>query len=358
MADQIPPTAVSLIDYQQLANEKLDRPSLAYLEGGAADQHSSEANIKAWASATIWPRVMTQARGATTQTSLLGLKLDSPLMIAPTAYHRLFHEQGELATATAASALNTPYIVSTQASTPLEEIAAQAAGSPLWFQLYIQHDREFTADLVLRAKRAGFQALVLTVDAPVNGIRNHEQRAGFQLPPGISSVNLHGMRPAPSMSHALDPRLLSSLPNWQDIAWLKELSGLPVIIKGILHPQDALLAMEHGADAIIVSNHGGRTLDLLPPTKTALPLVAQAIDKQIPILVDGGIRRGTDVLQAIALGADAVLLGRPILHGLSVAGATGVAHVLRLLQHELEVAMLLTGCRSLTEASSVINTPN
>lgn len=358
MPDQIPADAVSLADYERLSQERIDAASLAYLQGGAADQKTLAANTDSWGNAQLWPRVLGELNNANTTTSVLGMNMDSPVMIAPTAYHRLFHPQGELATAAAASALNIPFIVSTQASTPIEDIAAQAGGSPLWFQLYIQHDRDFTAQLVKRAESAGYQALVLTVNAPINGIRNHEQRTGFQLPAGVEAVNLRGMRPAPAMNHALDSNFTAKLPTWKDIAWLKSISSLPVIIKGILHPQDALLAMEHGADAIIVSNHGGRTLDLLPPTKTALPLVAKAIGKQIPILVDGGIRRGTDVLQAIALGADAVLLGRPILHGLSVAGATGVAHVLRLIQHELEVAMLLTGCKDLTDAPSVLITPN
>ncbi|MGJ8671324.1 alpha-hydroxy acid oxidase [Rubritalea sp.] len=350
MLSPIPHDAVSLADYQRLSNQILDSSSLAYLNGGAADQHTLTANSKAWSSAQLWPRVLSDKHATDTKVTLFGNQYESPVLIAPTAYHKLFHPEGELATAAAAAALNIPFIVSTQASSGIEEIAACAPGAPQWFQLYIQHDREFTARLVERATSANYQAIVLTVDAPINGIRNAEQRAGFKLPQGVEAINLRGMRTPPAPCSALDPHFTAGLPSWKDIAWLKSLTHLPIILKGILHPLDAQLAIDHGADAIIVSNHGGRTLDQVPSTQNALPHIAKQVNGQLPILVDGGIRRGTDVLHALALGADAVLIGRPIIHGLSVAGATGVAHVLKLIQHELEVAMLLGACTRLADA--------
>ena len=231
---------------------------------------------------------------------------------------------------------------------------------PLWFQLYLQHDRGFTQALVQRAEAAGYEALVLTVDAPTSGIRDRERRAQFRLPPGIGPVNLAGLQPAPAPQlqpgqSALFDGLLHQAPTWDDIAWLRSITRLPVLLKGVLHPADATQAVAAGAAGVIVSNHGGRTLDTAPPTAVALPRVAQAVAGAVPVLVDGGIRRGTDVLKAMALGASAVLVGRPAVHGLAHAGAAGVAHVLRLLRDELEVAMALTGCKTLADAPAALS---
>ena len=252
---------------------------------------------------------------------------------------------------------------STQASAPLDEIAAaflpQAGRGPLWFQLYLQPDRGFTQALVKRAEDAGYEALVLTVDAPVQGARDRERRAGFRLPAGVDAVNLAGLRNPPPRAleagqSALFDDLLTHAPDWDDVAWLRSITRLPVLLKGILHPDDARQAVACGAAGLIVSNHGGRTLDTAIATAAALPRVVQTVQGDAPVLVDGGIRRGTDVLKAIGLGAQAVLVGRPVLHGLANAGATGVAHVLRLLRDELEIAMALTGCRTLAEAPTVL----
>jgi 4-hydroxymandelate oxidase len=230
---------------------------------------------------------------------------------------------------------------------------------PLWFQLYLQPDRHFTRDLVQRAEAAGYEALVLTVDAPVQGARDRERRAGFRLPAGVRSVNLDGMKLPPARTvgvtqSALFDDLLHHAPTWEDLAWLRSITRLPVLLKGVLHPEDALLAIEHGASGLIVSNHGGRTLDTAVSTAAAMPAVVRAVQGRAPVLVDGGIRRGTDVLKAMALGASAVMVGRPVLHGLANAGAQGVAHVLRLLRDELEIAMALTGCRTLAKAGEVL----
>jgi 4-hydroxymandelate oxidase len=248
---------------------------------------------------------------------------------------------------------------------PLEDVAQRmlddADRGPLWFQLYLLPDRAFVQRLVQRVEAAGYEALVLTVDAPVQGTRDCERRAGYRRPAQFQAVNLAGrVVPPPTElqpgQSALFDDLLLHAPTWDDIAWLRSITRLPVLLKGITHPRDARLAIEHGAAGVIVSNHGGRTLDTLPATAELLPAVVRAVAGQIPVLVDGGIRRGTDVLKAMALGAAAVLVGRPVLHGLANSGAVGVAHVLRLLRDELEIAMALTGCRDLSDCAEVLDT--
>jgi len=282
------------------------------------------------------------------------------------AFQRMAHADAELATAYAASALGTGMVLSTQASLPLEAVAQAVrpipGHGPLWFQLYLQHDRGFTRHLIERVEAAGYEALVLTVDAPTSGVRDRERRARFRLPPGISAVNLQGLTPAPDRplapgQSALFDGLLHQAPTWDDVAWLQQQTRLPLLLKGVLHPGDALQAARQGVSGLIVSNHGGRTLDTTPATAVALPRVVGALrgaGLDLPVLADGGIRRGTDVLKAIALGATAVLVGRPVLWGLANAGAAGVAHVLRLLRDELEVSMALTGCATLEQASRAL----
>ncbi|MBK1834146.1 alpha-hydroxy acid oxidase [Roseibacillus ishigakijimensis] len=339
----IPSDAVSLIDYERMASGRLSAGVAAYLNGGAADGQTVQANRTAWQQEKIVPRVLRAQEIASFRSELFGRELSSPLLIGPTAYHQLFHQDGELATAQAASLAKVPYVVSAQASRPLESIAQAAPEGSRWFQLYLPEDRAFAQELVHRIEAAGYEALVLTVDAPVNGIRNDEQRANFQLPPGISAVNLPQGRAAAIPTSAMDAGFRQSLPTWEHVAWLKSLTNLPLLLKGILHPDDAEQALSLGVDGLIVSNHGGRTLDQVISTREALANIVTRVAGRAKVLVDGGLRRGTDVWQALALGADAVLLGRPILHGLSVAGAAGVVHVLKLLQHEFEVALLLSG---------------
>ncbi len=304
--------------------------------------------------------------GGHTRVTLLGRTLAHPILLAPVAYQRMAHPDGELAAAHAAAALGAGMVLSTQASTPLEAVAqamlSDAGRGPLWFQLYLQHDRGFTRDLVRRAEVAGYEALVLTVDAPTSGARDRERRANFRLPPGIRAVNLEGLPPvtpvelAPGQS-ALFDGLLRHAPTWDDVVWLQAQTRLPILLKGVLHPDDARQATRLGVAGIVVSNHGGRTLDTVPATAQMLPRIVEAVAGALPVLVDGGIRRGTDVLKAMALGASAVLLGRPYVYGLANAGAMGVAHVLRLLRDELEIAMALCGCRTLDQATpALLNT--
>lgn len=362
----VPPGIVTLADHELHAQKLLNANAWAYFSGAAADELTLAGNRRNWDALTLWPRVLRKLSGGHTRSTLLGQPLASPILVAPTAYQCLAHPDGELATAYAAAALGCGLVLSTQASLPLESVAQAALSTPgrgpLWFQLYLQHDKGFTRELIARVEAAGYEALVLTIDAPTNGARDRERRAQFQLPPGIAAVNLQGQPPLPQAQllagqSALFDAMLHHSPSWDDIAWLKAQTRLPVVLKGILHPADAVQAAQLGADALIVSNHGGRTLDTAPATAIALPKVIQALRNQhlqLPVLVDGGLRRGTDVLKALALGADAVLIGRPVLWGLANAGAAGVAHVLRLLRDELEIAMALTGCATLADATAAL----
>jgi len=348
----IPPEVVALSDYEALARERMSEAAWAFVQGGAGDELTLRDNLDAFARLRLMPRVLNEVGGGDTAVTLFGYPHPAPILLAPVAFQQLAHPDGEAATVLAASAMQTGMVVSTQAGIELETLAAKAQ-APLWFQLYIQPDRDFTATLVKRAEAAGIQALVVTVDAPIHGPRNREQRAGFALPPGIAPVNLAGMRELPPESihpggmSLLQSQLVRSAPTWADMRWLRTLTRRPIVLKGILHPDDARRALDAGMDGVIVSNHGGRTLDGVPASIDALPAIAEAVAGRVPILLDGGIRRGTDVFKALALGASAVLIGRPFIHALALAGAPGVAHVLHLLRTELEMAMVMTGCRTL-----------
>ena len=349
----IPADLVSAADYQRHARQRLDENALAYLEGGAADELTCQANLQVWQDWALLPRMLRDLRGGHTRCRLLGQELQHPILLAPVAYQKLFHAEGELATAMAAGVMGGAAVLSSFASTSLEAVAEVAQGA-LWFQLYWQGDGERTLALAERAAAAGYQALVLTVDAPVSGVRNREQRAGFQLPDGIRAVNVEEALRLPELQpgqSAVFDGLLALAPRWDEVAWLCRHSPLPVLLKGILHPADARQAMQAGAAGVIASNHGGRVLDSQLPAVKMLPAIRQAVGAEALLLVDGGIRRGTDVLKAIALGADAVLIGRPYVHALATAGALGVAHLLKLLREELEVGMALCGCRELAELS-------
>ena len=354
----IPPQIASVADYEAYARERVADDAWAYLNSGGADGATARENVAAYSRIRLRPRVLRPLRDGHTRFTLHGQEYDHPVFIAPTAYHQLAHTDGERATALAAAATRTPMVMSAQSGTRIEDISASAQPPLLWFQLYAQARREDTLALAKRAQACGARALMLTVDAPVNGARNAEQRMGFRLPDHISAVNLAGfappsLRPAhPGGSPLFDTGLLDAAPTWDDVAWLAQRLELPLWIKGILDPHDALHAAECGAAGIVVSNHGGRCLDTVPATIDALPEVAAAVRGRLPILLDGGIRRGTDVLKALALGARAVMIGRPILHALATAGAPGVAHAIQLLRGELEVAMALTGCRTLADISS------
>lgn len=357
----IPPEVVCLADYERLALARMDASAQAYFNGGAADEITLRDNEQAWSKLRLQSRVLRSLAGGDTSLELFGRRLAHPILLAPVALQRWLHPDGEAATVQAAAALEAGMVLSTQSSVPMETVMRLAGPAaergPMWFQLYWQGSREDTLALLRRAEAAGFEALVLTVDAPVQGPRDRERRVGFHPPEGVCAVHLQGLRsrsvvPPSSRRSALFDGLLQEAPNWDEVAWLITQTHLPVLLKGITHPDDALLAEAAGAAGVIVSNHGGRSLDTLPATAALLPAVVRALGGRMPVLVDGGVRRGTDVLKALALGARAVLVGRPQVHALAVAGAHGVAHVLRLLRDELEITMALSGCRHVSEVSA------
>lgn len=347
---QIPPELCSLADYEAAARARMSEQAWSYLAGGAADGITQRENRDAYDRLRLRGRVLGDFEGGgNTRLTLLGRVHEHPILLAPVAYQKLAHPEGERASALGAAATATTCVVSTQSSVSVEEIAAIAPDASRWFQLYLQPDRALTAELVRRAEEAGCEAIVVTVDAPVSGVRNAERRAGFSLPAGVEAVHLVG-RGAAAMSPAgggLCGGLLAAAPTWTDLACLCAFTRLPVLVKGVMDARDAVRAVEVGARGVVVSNHGGRTLDTLPATIAVLPEIVAAVGGRAPVLVDGGIRRGTDVLKALAMGASAVLVGRPYVYGLATAGAVGVAHVVRILRAELEVAMALTGCASL-----------
>ena len=338
----------SLADDERAAKAKMTPMAWEYISGAAGDELTLAWNHDAYGDIKLRNKVLVDVSKIDTTTRLFGQNLAHPILLSPTAYHKLVHKEGEVATARGAGTAKTPMIVSSFATTKIEEIA-RAATSPLWFQLYVQPDREFTRSLVERAQAAGIHALVLTVDTPVLGARNRETRIGFKLPPGVTRENLTDLdtkvagathRPPEGQiySAVLEPRL-----TWKDVDWLRSFAKVPVLLKGILDADDAKQAVDSGASGIIVSNHGARNLDTVPATITALPRITEVVSGRIPVIDDGGIRRGTDVLKALAYGASAVGIGRPYLYGLAVGGSAGVAHVVDILKTELEMAMALTG---------------
>jgi 4-hydroxymandelate oxidase len=341
-----------LFDYERLAPAHMSAIGWEYISGGAADELTMRWNRESYDRMRLRPRILVDVSQLDTRVTLFGRELPFPILLAPAAYHKLAHPDGEIATAKGAGAAGATLVVSTSATASLEEVA-QAATQPLWFQLYVQADRDFTRELVRRAESSGYRALVVTVDSPVLGPRYRETRSKFTLPPGVERANLKGwktaaggQRPSEATIYTalLDPKL-----TWKEIEWLRSVTKLPMLLKGILNADDAARAVELGAAGVIVSNHGGRNLDTLPATIDALPEVAVRVGGRVPVLVDGGIRRGTDVLKAIALGASAVLIGRPYLYGLAVGGADGVKRVLNILRREFEMAMALTGRTSLAQ---------
>lgn len=348
----VPTDIACLADYERHARERLPAPVWAYIAGAGADRLTQRWNREAFDRLKLAGRVLADMAGAHTSIELFGQALDAPILLAPVGFQKLAHEDGERATALGAAAGGVAMVVSTQASVSLEEIATCAPG-PFWFQLYMQARREDTLALLRRAENAGFGTIMLTVDAPVSGLRNQEQRAGFRLPEGVEAVNTRGMpgpvlRAGPGQSPVFQG-LLDAAPSWKDVEWLRSQTSLPLLLKGIISPDDARLAVDAGMDGLVVSNHGGRALDTLPASIEALPQIAQATGGAVPLLLDGGIRRGTDIVKALALGASAVMIGQPIMHGLAVAGAVGVAHIVNILRTELEVAMALTGRRTIAE---------
>ena len=333
-------TPINLHDYRRLALERLDPHVIDYLEGGALDELTVRDNERAFLDARLLPRVLRDISSIDTVTSLLGKPVAMPLGIAPTARQSLFDAEGELPVARAAAAAGVPFVASTMSSCSLEQIAA--AGGLQWFQLYVQRDRKLTESLVRRAEAAGYAALVLTVDAPIGGRRERDLRMGDAAPTvPLPNIDPEGVDPRSIAFPAHEPSL-----TWRDVDWLRALTSMPLVIKGIMAPEDAVLAIEHGAAGVWVSNHGGRQLERSAASLHALPAVLAAVGGRAEVYVDGGVRRGLDAAIAVAMGARAVFLGRPILWALTVGGEQGVADALGILRAELENAMALLGAPS------------
>lgn len=332
----------------EAAQVRLPKPARDYFRAGADDELTLADNERAFDRFRLWPRVLVDVSERRLGCRVGGHDLSLPVLVAPMAYQRLAHTQGELALARAAAAAGSLYVASTLSTFTLEEIAS--VGGPRWFQVYVHKDREVTASLIRRAEAAGYSAIVLTVDVPVLGRRLNDLRNSFALPRGLTMANL-----APYMASRHNATLAAFFAsrhdaslNWHDLKWLRGLTGLPLWLKGILRPDDARRAARRGVDGIIVSNHGGRQLDTTPATLDALAAIAPAA-RGTPLLLDGGVRRGTDVVKALALGAQAVLVGRPFLWGLAQAGETGAAQVFEILRDEFDRALALCGCRSVGE---------
>jgi 4-hydroxymandelate oxidase len=352
---------LNLHEYEASARDVLSPMAFGFVAGGSGDEVTLHGNRAAFDRWRLLPRVLRGLREVSTVTSVLGQDITLPVLIAPSSLHRLCHDEGERATARAAKAAGTIYTLSTPASITIEEVAPEAG--PWWFQLYVYRDRELTRDLVIRAAAAGASALVVTVDMPRLGRREADERNRFALPAGVTMANIqmlasrhHEEADAGSGWVAAAPVVEPAL-TWDDLEWLASLSPLPVLLKGVLHPADAVRAIEYGIRAILVSNHGGRQLDNAVAALDALPAVVEAVAGRVEVLVDGGVRRGTDVLKALALGARAVLIGRPIHWGLAVGGEAGVRHVLDLLRAELALDLMLCGVASPAEVNRSLIVP-
>jgi 4-hydroxymandelate oxidase len=338
---------LSLPEFEALARQSMTPMAFEYVASGAAEEHTVRWNREAFDRIRLRPRVLRVPAPVDTRVTLLGRELAFPILLAPTAYHRVLHPDGELETARGAAAAGITWIVSMGTNTAVGDIA-RVASSPLWFQLYFQSDREFTRDVVRQAEQAGCEVMCVTVDSPVLGPRNRQTRARFRLPPDVTTPHLYDI--GHRKQQIMDPRRVMA--TWKDVEWLRAFTKLPLVIKGILDPDDAELAIEAGAQAIVVSNHGGRNLDTAPAAIDALIEVNDRVQGRVPLLVDGGIQRGTDVLKAIALGASAVLIGRPYCYGLGIAGSAGVCRVVEILRGELEAAMILTGAPAINSIDS------
>ena len=350
MDDLLTPT-----DFRKAAKRTMDRAAYDYFVSGADGQTLKKRNRRAWQDLELRPRVLVDVSKVDTTTEVLGLDLAFPAMIAPMAYQRLAHDEGELATASAAASAGVPMIVSTMANVTLEAIA-ETTTSPKWFQLYCHRDRAITEDLIKRAEAAGYSAVVVTVDAPVLGRRLADERNSFDLPEGVTRANLvryenfQGDVEGSELAELFRTRQDATL-TWKDIEWFKSLTTLPILLKGVLRGDDARRAADAGCAGVIVSNHGGRQLDAAVASAKALPEVVEALNGQIPVLVDGGIEWGADILRALALGAKAVLIGRPVLWGLAVGGEEGVKRVLGLYREDFTRAMQLAGCPAIADVT-------
>ncbi|KAL6959192.1 (S)-2-hydroxy-acid oxidase [Sarracenia purpurea var. burkii] len=344
----------NVMEYQAIAKEKLPKMVYDYYASGAEDQWTLQENQNAFSRILFRPRILVDVSNIDMTTTVLGFKITMPIMIAPVAMQKMAHHEGECATARAASAASTIMILSSWTTSSVEEVASTGPGVR-FFQLYVNKDRNVVAQLVRRAERAGFKAIALTVDTPRLGRREADIKNRFALPPHLTLKNYEGLDLG-KIDKTDDSGLASYVANqtdrslsWKDVKWLQTITHLPILVKGVLTAEDARLAVQAGAAGIIVSNHGARQLDYVPATILALEEVVKAVQGQVPVFLDGGIRRGTDVFKALALGASGVFIGRPVVFALAADGEAGVTKVLQMLRDEFELTMALSGCRSLKE---------
>jgi isopentenyl diphosphate isomerase/L-lactate dehydrogenase-like FMN-dependent dehydrogenase len=344
-------TLLTLDDAERLAEQAISAEAWSYIVGGAGDERTLRWNREAFSRFRLRPRVLVDVSNVSTETTVLGTPVSMPVLVAPMAFHQIAHEEGELATAKGAAAAGTLMCVSTVATATPVDIAAAAPDAPRWLQIYVFQDRGVSDEVIAQAREVGFSALVLTADLPVYGIRHREVRTGFEAPedevPAIVSARERGGDRTDH--HSLG--LLEAGLEWDYVTELVERWNVPVLVKGLVTAEDAVLACEYGATGVVVSNHGGRQLDGAIASLEALPEVVEAVGDRAEVYLDGGVRRGPDVAMALALGARAVLVGRPVLHGLALGGATGVAQVLEILREETENALALLGCRSPAEVT-------
>jgi isopentenyl diphosphate isomerase/L-lactate dehydrogenase-like FMN-dependent dehydrogenase len=333
-------------DAERLAQAALPPDAWSYIAGGAGDERTLRWNREAFSRCRLRYRVLVDVSEVSTETTVLGTPVSMPVLVAPMAFQQIAHEEGELASARGTAAAGTLFCLSTVATSTPAEVAEAAPDAPRWLQIYVFRDREVSDQVIEEALEAGYSGLVLTADLPVYGMRHREARTGFEAPedavPAIVAARARGGEA--EGHHSLG--LLESGLEWSYVTELRERFGVPVIVKGLVTAEDARLACEHGAAGVVVSNHGGRQLDGSIASLEALPEVVEAVDGRAEVYLDGGVRRGTDVVTALALGARAVLVGRPALHGLAFGGAKGVEQVLGILRDEVENALALLGCRS------------
>jgi lactate 2-monooxygenase len=356
LAGETPTMPVSWAELERRAAEALEPRAAAYVYGGAGTEDTMRANLEAFRRWRIVPRFMRPISEPQLRTTVLGTQLPAPVLLAPIGVQTLVHPDGEVATARAASAIGLPLVVSTAASTSLEDVAAASDDSPRWFQLYWPSDDGITASIIRRAETAGYSALVVTVDNYVPGWKPRDLQHAYL--PFLEGIGIAQFVSDPVFREALDRSpeedigaaighyisvFVNPAQTWDRLASLREMTSLPILLKGILHPHDAAEALRRGVDGIVVSNHGGRQVDGAIASLDALPAIVEAVGGQLAVLFDSGIRSGADVLKALALGADAVLLGRPYLWGLALEGQAGVETVLRMLLAELELTMVLSG---------------
>ncbi|MFL6414151.1 MAG: alpha-hydroxy acid oxidase [Bryobacteraceae bacterium] len=348
---------ITLQDFEAEMQRRVTTDAFEYVSGGAGAGLTVRENRAAFDRVRILPRALVDATSIDTRTELFGRIHEFPILLAPAGYNMLMHPRGELEAIEGANLAEATMCAANFSNFTVEEIGA-AATRAIWFQLYVQTDRGFTKELVQRAIAAGAEAICVTVDVPVNGPRDRELRAGFRLPQGVQRANLRGLGEAVSAAaHRPAGRNIYSATHganttWKDVEWLRSIIPGRLLLKGVLHPEDATLSVATGCDGLIVSNHGGRSLDTVPATIEAFPAIADRVKGRIPLLLDGGVRRGIDVFKALACGASAVLIGRPYLWGLAAGGAPGVSRVIEILRTELEMTMGLAGCATISDITS------